>query len=322
MKAIRLAVIGCGNIAHFHIPAMTEVGFKISAIAGTFNSNRVGDFAKKYDIDRVYNDPIELIKNETAWDALLLLSPVSTVIDYLDLAAPFGKPILVEKPVALDHLQLKKLTEYSNIRVAYNRRFYAGVSFAKQFLDVKSNCLVKVTIPERRDDPSHNIRFPNRLPLLSYENSVHMFDLMNFILGNVEWKEVSTIKAADKYIATVALGHASNGATIQLDSYYNAADNFSINIFSDFERIEMKPIEVTRLYSGMEVNEPTELMPIRRYSPKLENEIIDSPVHGHKPGFLGQAQDFMNFCLGKENCLGADIMDAYAALKLAHSLVK
>ena len=84
----------------------------------------------------------------------------------------------------------------------------------------------------------------------------------------------------------------------------------------------MKPIELTRLFSGMEVNEPTETMPIRRYSPKLKSEIIDSPVHGHKPGFLGQAQDFMDFCLGKEGCVGADIMDAYLALKLAQSLIK
>ena len=84
----------------------------------------------------------------------------------------------------------------------------------------------------------------------------------------------------------------------------------------------MKPIEVTSLFKGMEVNEPTLEMPIRLYTPKLQNKIIESPMHGHKPGFLGQAQDFMNVCLGRKNCTGADIMDAYSALKLAQSLVK
>jgi predicted dehydrogenase len=322
MKNIRLAVIGCGNIANFHIPVMRDVGFEISAIAGSLNSKNVDDFAKKHDISKVYTNPIELIENVSEWDALLLLSPVSTIVDYLELAAPFDKPILVEKPVALDHLYLKNLIKYKNIRVAYNRRFYSGVVFAKNFVEGHPNSLIKVTIPEQRKDPEHNIDFPNRLPLLSYENSVHIFDLMNFISENIKWKDVSTIKSVDKYIATVALGYSANGATIQLDSYFNASDNFSINIVSDNERVEMKPIEVTSLFKGMEVNGPTEEMPIRLYTPMLQNKIIDSPEQGHKPGFLGQAEDFMNFCLGKENCVGADIMDAYSALKLAHSLVK
>ena len=322
MKNIRLAVIGCGNIANFHIPAMRDAGFEISAIAGSLNSKNVDDFAKKHDISKVYTNPIELIENVSEWDALLLLSPVSTIVDYLELAAPFGKPILTEKPVALDHLDLQNLTNYKNIRVAYNRRFYSGVAFVKNFVKDHPNSLIKVTIPEQRKDPEHNTDFPNRLPLLSYENSVHMFDLMNYISEGVKWKNISTIKSVDKYIATVALGYSANGATIQLDSYFNASDNFSINIVSDNERVEMKPIEVTSFFKGMEVNEPTEEMPIRLYTPMLQNKIIDSPKYGHKPGFLGQAQDFMNFCLGKEDCTGADIKDAFSALKLAHSLVE
>ena len=319
---MRVSVIGCGNIANFHIPAMRDAGFEISAIAGSLNSKNVDDFAKKHDISKIYTNPIELIENVSEWDALLFLSPVSTIVDYLELAVPFGKPILVEKPVALDHLHLKNLIKYKNIRVAYNRRFYSGAVFAKNFVKEHPNSLIKVTIPEQRKDPEHNIDFPNRLPLLSYENSVHMFDLMNYISEDIKWKDVSTIKSVDKYIATVALGYSANGATIQLDSYFNASDNFSINIVSDNERVEMKPIEVTSLFKGMEVNEPTEEMPIRLYTPMLQNKIIDMPEQGHKPGFLGQAQDFMNFCLGRKDCTGADIMDAYSALKLAHSLVK
>ena len=35
---VNLAVIGCGNIARFHIPAMREVGFNIVAIAGSLDS--------------------------------------------------------------------------------------------------------------------------------------------------------------------------------------------------------------------------------------------------------------------------------------------
>lgn len=317
-----VAVIGCGNIAHFHIPAMRDAGFNIFSIAGSLNSKNAAKFAKKYDIDKVYNNPLDLINNSSEWDALLILSPVETVVDYLKLAAPFGKPILTEKPVALKDNNLKALINYKNIRVAYNRRFYSGVAFAKKFVEDHSNSLIKVTIPEQRKDPEHNANFPSRLPLMSYENSVHMFDILNYISGKVEWNYVSTIKDVNKYLATVALGKGIKGVTIQLDSCFNAPDNFSINIIAGNERLEMRPIEVTSLYSGMEVNEPTQEMPIRLYTPMLQNKIIDMPEQGHKPGFLGQAQDFMNFCLGRKDCTGADIMDASSALKLAHSLVK
>ena len=322
-KKINLAVVGCGNIAHFHIPAMRDVGFNISAIAGSLNSKNVVKFAKKYNISKVYNDPLGLIEDSSEWDALLVLSPTETVVDYLKLAAPLGKSILTEKPVAFKDEDLEMLVNYKNIRVAYNRRFYSGVAHAKKFVENHSNSLIKITIPEQRKDPEHNVNFPSRLPFMSYENSVHMFDILNYISGKVEWNYVSAIKDENKYLATVALGKGIKGATIQLDSCFNAPDNFSINIISGNERLEMRPIEVTSLYSGMEVNEPTQEMPIRIYSPKIESKIIDMPDQGHKPGFLGQAQDFMNFCTGgEENCIGANVKDAYSALKLAQSLVK
>jgi len=321
-KKINLSVIGCGNIAQFHIPAMKDAGFNVVAVAGSLNSKSVHIFAEKHNIKKVYNNPLDLISNISEWDALLILSPVSTIIQYLERAAPYGKPILTEKPVALDHTLLEHLIKYNNIRVAYNRRFYSGVSFAKKHVEKCLNPLIKVIIPEGRVDPDHNVDFPDRMPLLTYENSVHIFDTLNYISGNISWKAVSNIKGHDKYIGVAALGNSVNGATVQLDSYFNTPDNFSISIVSENERLEMRPIEVTSLYQGMEVNEPTENMPIRIYSPIKIKGIIDSTVNGYKPGFLGQAKDFMKYCTGDEHCYGADIYDAYLALKLAHSLIE
>ena len=319
---VKLAVIGCGNIAEFHINAMREVGFSIVSIAANLNSSNVEAFSKKNNIQKVYKNPLDLLNDSSEWDALLLLTPASVMVEYLKLVAPLMKPILAEKPVSDNHLELQPLIKYKNIRVAYNRRFYSGVEFVKSFIQSNPRSLIKVTIPEYRKDPEHNVEFPNRLPAMTYENSVHILDIVNYISGEVEWDYLKNIKDDNKFIALLAIGQGSCGATIQLDSYYNASDNFSINIVSDNEMVEMKPIEVTSLFKGMEVNEPTKEMPIRIYTPILQNKIIESPRHGHKPGFLGQAQDFMNFCLGRESSSGADIIDAYSALKLAQSLVK
>ena len=319
---MNLAVIGSGNIAQFHIVAMKEAGFNIVAISGLPNSRTLLNVAKKHGINKIYKNSIVLIKDVNKWDALLILSPISTVVNYLQLAAPYGKPILAEKPVAFNHIHLDSLIKYKNIRVAYNRRFYSGVAFSKKFIEKHPKSLIKVTIPENRKDPDHNFDFPSRLPVLSYENSVHIFDLINFISKGIKWGETSTIKTLDKYLAVIAHGRSSNGAIIQLDSYYNSPENFSISILSGDERVEMKPIEVTSLFKGMEVKEPTDEIPIRLYTPKLKKRIIDLSVNEHKPGFLRQAQDFMDFCQEKENCIGADIIDAYNALKIAQSLIR
>jgi predicted dehydrogenase len=321
-KSINLSVIGCGRIAEFHIPAMKDAGFNIVSIAGSLNSKNVHDFSIKHKIPKFYLNPSDLIENSSEWEALLILSPVSTMVSYLEEAIIHGKPILVEKPVALNHLSLSGLIDYSNIRVAFNRRFYSGASLAKNFIKSHPNSVIKVTIPESRLDPNHNINFPEKLPLNSYENSVHIYDLINFICGGVKWETTKVIKTKEMYIGFTASGVSSNSEVIHLDSFYNSPENFSINVISGNQRLEMKPLEVTSLYQGMVISEPSEEMPIRVYKPLLKDQIIDIPINGHKPGFLEQANDFMKFCIKRKDCIGADIRDAYNALKLVQNVIK
>lgn len=318
---MRLALVGCGNIADFHLPAMREAGFDCVSVAGSVNSTRAREFANRHGIKNTYSDPVELIYDSSCWDALLLASPVSTMLDYIKLVAPTGKPILAEKPVALNHEDLTPLRKYQNVLVAYNRRFYSSVEYAKNFVDSHADIIIKVSIPEKRIDPDHNIDFPDRLPLSSYQNSVHLFDLLNFLAGKVQWKVASAIYGADKYLGVVALGKSTKKFTVQLDSCFNSPDNFSINIISGDERIELRPIEIARYYKGMQVNEPTEKIPIRTYTPELIDQVVAGGEGGLKPGFLMQAKNFMRYCVAEGGHRGATLDDAYNALETAHSLL-
>ena len=317
---MRLAVIGCGKIAGFHINAMRAVGFSIVSVAGSVNSRNVDRFSRDYNIQKIYKNPLDLLNASSEWDALLLLTPPSVTVEYLNIVATLGKPILVEKPVAKNHIDLRRLRKFKNIRVAYNRRFYAGTEVLQKFTLSNPKALVKVTIPELRKDPEHNIDFPYRLPVLTYENSVHIFDLLRYICGEVEWNFLKNIKDQSRYIALLAIGHSARGASIQLDSYYNASENFSISATSGDVTVKMCPLELTNVFCGIEVKEPTDLMPIRLYKPIVEKQVVDMPKDGHKPGFIRQAEDFMNFCIGKK-CSGADVQDAYLALEMAQDLL-
>ena len=319
---MRLALVGCGNIADFHIPAMREAGFDCVSVAGSINSWRAKEFAKRHTISKVYADPVELLRDSSSWDALLLASPVSTMLDYIKLAAPTGKPILAEKPVALNHEELTPTLKYQNVLVAYNRRFYSTAEYAKTFVDSHTDIIIKVSISEKRIDPDHNLGFPHRLPLLSYQNSVHLFDLVNFLAGKVQWEAASAICGRDKYLGVVAFGKSDKGFTVQLDNCFNSPDNFAVNIISGDERVELRPIEIARYYKGMQVNEPTKKIPFRTYTPKLIDQIIVTDEEGgFKSGFLMQAKDFMHYCKTGGDYRSATLVDAYNALKTAHSLL-
>jgi predicted dehydrogenase len=261
------------------------------------------------------------LRDSSGWDALLLASPVSTMLDYIKLAAPMGKTILAEKPVALNYEELTPILKYQNVLVAYNRRLYYTAEYAKTFVDSHTNIIIKVSISEKRIDPDHNVDFPLRLPLLSYQNSVHLFDLVNFLAGKVQWKAASAICGDDRYLGVVAFGKSAKGFTVQLDNCFNSPDNFAINIISGDERLELRPIEIARYYKGMQINEPTKKIPLRTYTPELIDQVVADEEGGFKPGILRQAKNFMHYCTAEGGHRGATLDDAYNALKTAHSVL-
>jgi predicted dehydrogenase len=317
-----LAIIGAGEVASFHVPSMKAAGFNVVSVAASRNSKTIHSFAKKYKIEKSYSDPSDLIDNSSEWDALLIASPTAFSLDYLKKTAHLKKPILIEKPVSLNHKDLREFLKYKNIRVSYNRRFYKGVELFLKFLKNNPYSLVRISIPEKRRDNKDNINFPNRLPVLAYENSVHIFDLINYMIGKIKWENVSNIMTSKKYLSIAATGSTSAGAIIQLNSCYNSPENFSISATSGLKRIIMEPIEITRTLNGLTIIEPTRGKPLRTYKPKITSQIIESKLNKFKPGFYGQAKDFMNFCKNKNNCIGADIHDAYDALRFADKLIK
>jgi predicted dehydrogenase len=212
---------------------------------------------------------------------------------------------------------------YKNVLVAYNRRHYSSTKYAKSFLDSHPNGLIKVTIPESAIQPDDNRQFPYRLPASVYGNSTHIFDLVNYLAGKVSWDYVSHITSAEKYLSVLAIGKGRKGSSVLLDMYFNAPANFSIDILSGNERIELSPIEIANYYKDMQVKDPTPERPIRTYVPTQVDQIIERGEEPNsKPGFLGQAEVFMNFCHGKKAKNSATLEDAWAALDVVEALVQ
>jgi hypothetical protein len=315
---IKIGLIGCGNISKFHIPAFQKADFSITAISGRNNSNnKLSKFSKENKISnaKIFSNSFELIKSNI-WDALLICCPTENSLEYLKLASDFKKPILVEKPISHNSSTLLPLLKYKNIKVAFNRRFYKSVKFAKKFYEKNNISLIKVSIPEK-----NNEKISSKFPSSIYENSIHIFDLLNFILGDYKFHYCKSLIENNTYKIIIASGMSAKGSLIQLDICLNSSDNFSIDIISDTKRVELCPIEVAKLYDGIERFDPSKKIPIRRYNPIIQKEVIAESMNDLKPGFYEQALDFKMFCKGKLN-KGSSIKDAYNNLRSIEQLFK
>jgi predicted dehydrogenase len=314
---IKIGIIGCGNISKFHIPALQKVGFSIVAISGRDGSEiKLEKFSRDNNLtdSKIFSSSLELI-HSNIWDALLICCPTENSLEYLNIASKYKKPILVEKPINYQSENLSPLLEYKNIKVAFNRRFYESVKFAKKFYDENNISLIKVSIPEKNNE----IIDIKKFPISIYENSIHMIDLLNFITDNCNFHYCESLIYQKKYKTIIATGTSKVGSLIQLDICFNSSHNFSIDIISDKKRVKLSPIEIARFYDGIETIHPTKEISIRRYKPIILKEVITKDINNLKPGFYKQALDFNKFCKGEFN-KGPSIIDAYNSLKSIEQL--
>ena len=318
---IKIAILGAGNIAGFQIKAFECAGFQVIAAASKKCSITINEFCNKHKIINVISDPRDLIYNEE-WGAIYLSVPTSCAIYYLKLLEHSKRPILVEKPITLKSSLFSNILNNNNIRVAYNRRFYDGVRYIKDFLIDKNNVLVKVCIPESTLKID-NISLIKGLPVLTFENSVHIFDLLNYLCGKIRWefKKYNHDSICDTIKYVVANGISDKGYRIILDIYYEASANFTLEFICGIDRIVLQPIEIMNHYRGIEVVQPTKEVPLRIYQPKIHKTIYENNDKGIKPGLQKQAEAFFNFCNDKNSDELATLQDAESAIKLIEKLV-
>lgn len=317
MTAPRAAVVGAGAIAPFHIDALRAVGFEVQHLAASRGSQRAQNLADSKGIPQVWYNAEELIVNGD-WDCLVLASTTETLFDLLLLASRVGRPCLVEKPVTFRASDLAPLlTRDANIRVAYNRRFYASTSEARRFAQ-QGICSLRLELPDSVGNASDEL-----LGLRGVrENSVHGLDLLAYVVGRYEVEAVQRIEDGSRR-SRQALIRAENGHQGVVMLNWNCPANFSLVLDQSPKRLELRPFEMATTFEGMEILEPTAEIPVRRYVPRKIGEVSAFPqADGLKPGFLGQAQSLWNrVTRGSWDKATATLDDARFALEVVDALI-
>ena len=129
MHKINLGIIGAGNIAQKHLEAIKDINeFNVLGITSR-TSIKAKRLAKKFNIDKVYSNIEELIK-ENKIDAILILVSATEIFKITRKIIKCKIPFFVEKPPGILPEQTKKLfslaKKYKTLNmVGYNRRYYS-----------------------------------------------------------------------------------------------------------------------------------------------------------------------------------------------------
>jgi predicted dehydrogenase len=136
---IRLGLMGCGVVASYgHVPAIAHTaGCKLVSIFEP-DSARLIDAKDRYKVEKGFTDPNLFF--QSGIDAVTVTSPAPAHLENVTMAARYGKPVLCEKPLAMNEaesLQMIEMMEKANLPlyVGFVYRFSPVAMEIKRLVD-------------------------------------------------------------------------------------------------------------------------------------------------------------------------------------------
>lgn len=142
MKKINWGIIGCGDVTELKSgPAFNKVNNSALVAVMRRDAEKAKNYASRHNVPRWYDDADKLI-NDSEVNAIYIATPPSSHEEYCMAAINAGKPLYVEKPMALNYsaaMNMAKLAAEKNIKlvVAHYRREQPFFKKIKQLINDK-----------------------------------------------------------------------------------------------------------------------------------------------------------------------------------------
>lgn len=197
MKKVSWGFIGCGDVTEVKSgPAFSKIENSEVVAVMRRNAKKVRDYARRHHISRYYTDAGELIHDPEV-NAIYIATPPNTHAEYTVRALEAGKPVYVEKPMARNYRECKRMLEASQkarlpLFVAYYRRCLPSFLQVKEI--VNSGVLGKIRLvnlrlyhPPKQEDNDEHLPWRVR-PEISgggyfFDLASHQLDILDYILG-------------------------------------------------------------------------------------------------------------------------------------------
>lgn len=198
-KIIRWGFIGCGEVTKQKSgPAFKKIENSEVVAVMSRDINKARNYADERGVKHYYDDAQELIDDPEV-NAVYIATPPSSHATYAIMAMKAGKPVYVEKPMAVTYEECTRINRISQetgvpVFVAYYRRYLPYFKKVKELVDNGSigrviNVQVRFSQPPRDMDHNSQEHLPWRLqPNVSgggyfYDLAPHQLDLLQEMFG-------------------------------------------------------------------------------------------------------------------------------------------
>ena len=200
MRTIRWGIIGCGDVTEVKSgPALQKARGSALVAVMRRSGDLARDYARRHDVPRWYDDADALIHDPDV-DAVYVATPPSSHKDYTIRCAKAGKPVYVEKPMALDFDECRAMIDacrHANVPlfVAYYRRALPRFLEIKRLIDSGAIGEVRTVSATLLRPPDPRVTRGAPLPWrvrpeiagggLFLDLGSHMLDFLDFALGPI-----------------------------------------------------------------------------------------------------------------------------------------
>jgi predicted dehydrogenase len=200
MDKIKWGIIGCGDVCeHKSGPPLYRLEHSSLVAVMRNDPEKLADFARRHGVARTYTDASQLI-NDPEVNIVYIATPPGSHKDYTVEALSAGKPVYVEKPMAMNYRECTEMVAAAQktgrkLFVAYYRRALPYFLKVKQLLDDEAigkvmTVNIKYTRPASDEDMKPECH-PWRLKRniggegYFYDMASHTLDILDFLLGEI-----------------------------------------------------------------------------------------------------------------------------------------
>ncbi|KAA5544082.1 Gfo/Idh/MocA family protein [Adhaeribacter rhizoryzae] len=215
MQEICWGIIGCGDVTEKKSgPAFSKIPQSKLVAVMRRDAAKAADYARRHYVPRWYANADELIQDPEV-NAIYIATPPDAHLEYTLKAAAAGKPVYVEKPMALNYNQCQQMIAACaeaqvSLYVAYYRR---GQPFFRKIKElITSGAIGEVRLVNiRLYHPAKPDLSPTDLPWrvqpeisgggLFFDLASHQLDLLDFFFGPITQAQGHTANQAGLYPA-------------------------------------------------------------------------------------------------------------------------
>ena len=212
---IKWGIIGCGNVTEIKSgPAFNKVQDSILIAVMRRNTSLAEDYARRHNVPRYYTKAQDLI-NDKEVNAIYIATPPGSHAKYAIASIEAGKPVYIEKPMAINHEECKKINEAAEkynvpVFVAYYRRALPGFLKIKELINsdvIGSVRFVQIQLFKAPSEDEKAGKLSWRVdPQVAggghfFDLASHQLDYLDFLFGPIYGVKSNVLNQAGLYKA-------------------------------------------------------------------------------------------------------------------------